>query len=286
MANGNRSKKGRNTSYEKRIEDAIGRKEFGKLSRGYDLMGDIAVIEFRGSKSSEKKLANILIETNSSIKTVLAKVGGVTGKYRIRKLRYVAGRRNFVANYRENNCSFRFDVRKVYFSNRLSFERSRILNLVKEGESIVVMFGGVGPFAIEIAKRIKDAKVVAIELNKFGYRYMLENIELNKTHNVEAVLGDVKKVSGRYGNLADRIIMPLPRSSLDFLDEAYRMARKRAVVHLYAFSGLDNPFNDVYEKVKEHSKMNKYRTRLLHKRVVRPYSPTESEIVLDYMIMK
>jgi tRNA (guanine37-N1)-methyltransferase len=278
------SKTGSNKEYEQQIIAVIGRSEFSKLARGYDLIGDIAIIDFKGSKKNEKKIANILMKSNSSINTVLAKVGAVSGRYRLRKLRYIAGKRNFIAEHKENGCKFRFNVRKVYFSNRLSFERSRILKLVKKGENVMVMFAGVGPFAIEIAKLVPNTNVVAIELNKSGYKYMLENIKLNKTVNVKAVLGDVKKKAEEYSNFADRIIMPLPRSSMDFLDSTYKVAKKQAVVHLYAFSDADDPFKDVLDKVKMHSKKNKYKVQLLNKRIVRPYSSNESELVLDYLI--
>ncbi len=284
------SRRGRKTArergYGERISEAIGKAEYAKLSRGYDQMGNIAIIEFNGKRENERKIASIMMHSNSSIKTVMAKAGAVSGKYRIRKLRYVAGARNYIANYSENNCMFRFDVRKVYFSNRLSFERSRILKLVKTGENVMVMFAGVGPFAIEIAKNIKGTNVVAIELNRQAYRYMVENIELNRLENVRAVYGDVKKAAGRYSGFADRIIMPLPGSSLEFLDQAYRVANKNSTVHLYAFSGLEDPFDGIISSIMSHSKRKKYRAKVLSSRVVRPYSARECEVVIDYSIKK
>jgi len=272
--------------YERRIIEEIGNEGFAKLSRGYDLLGDIAIIDFKGSRDEEKKAAKVLMEFNSSIKTVLAKAGAITGKYRIRKVRYVAGKRNFIAEYRENGCVFRFDVRKTYFSNRLSFERSRILKLVKKGENVVIMFAGVGPFAVEIAKNIKETKVIAIELNRDAYKYMLENIKLNKLGNMKAVCGDVHKIAKKYKGSADRVIMPLPNSSLEFLDDAYTVAGKNAVVHLYLFSKIEDGFDHVTSAIKEHSKRKKYKIKVLDKRVVRPYSATEQEVVIDYSIRK
>ena len=283
---GKRLKTGRNKEYEERIANAIGKKEFAKLSRGYDLLGDIAIIEFKGSRNNGREIANMLMEFNPNIKTVLKKVGAVSGKYRIRKVRYVAGRKNFIATYRENGCTFNFDMRKVYFSNRLSFERSRLLGLVKDSESVMVMFAGAGPFAIEIAKHVPTANVVAIELNRNGYNHILENIKINKTSNVRAMLGDVGKKAKEYMNSIDRIIMPLPRSSLDFLDATYDVAKKKAIVHLYAFSDSKEPFLPVLKRVKEHAKKRGYKIKLMSKRIVRSYSTSESEIVLDYMITK
>jgi len=271
--------------YEKSIENAIGKGEFERLSKGYDQLGNIAIIEFEGKAANEKKIARILMQHNKSIKTVLAKEGAVSGKYRTRKVKYVAGAKNFTAIYRENGCIFRFDVRKVYFSNRLSFERSRILNLVKKGEKVIVMFAGVGPFAIQIAKKVKQTKVVAIELNKAAYNYMLENMRINKAE-IEAVHGDVKRVASNYKNFADRIIMPLPKSSTDFLGEAYKVAKNKAVIHLYSFSDSENLFNDVYKAAKKSAEKRGFKIRLLNKRIVRPYSKYMSEIVLDILLDK
>lgn len=273
-------------SFEERIKHILDKKEIGLLAKGYDQLGNIAIIEFDGKRGKEKKIANALMQSNKSITTVLAKEGAVSGKYRIRKVRYIAGTKTYIANYRENGCLFRFDVRKVFFSNRLSFERSRILSLVKNGENVMVMFAGVGPFAIEIGKVMKRSKVLGIEANKFGYRYMQENIKLNKTANVTAVLGDVRKVSHNYRNFADRIIMPLPWSSLEFLDEVYAVAKKRAIVHLYAFTDTKNAFENVYTAIKKHSQRKKYSISMLDRRIVRPYSKAESEIVIDYKMTK
>jgi len=268
-------------AYREQLAKVLTKKELAQLARGYDQLGDIVIIEFEGDKGKEKEIAQILLDSNSSIKTVLAKAGAVSGRYRVRKLRYVAGAKNFIATHRENGCTFRFDTRKVFFSNRLSYERSRIIKLVKDGERIMVMFAGVGPFAIEIAKEKKGTNIVAVELNRFGYKYMLENIKLNKTDNVKPVLGDVRKLSKKYRNFADRIIMPLPRSSMDFLDEAYAIAKKRATVHLYAFANAPDTLKDA---IRAHADRNGYNVRFLGWREVRPYSTTESEYVIDYQI--
>jgi tRNA (guanine37-N1)-methyltransferase len=277
--------KGAKDDFRARLSDILTTEEQQLLSRGYDQLGDIAIIEFDGSKAKGRKIGKLLIETNSSIKTVLAKAGAVQGKYRIRKVEYLAGKRNFIATYRENNCTFRFDVRKVFFSNRLSYERSRILGLVKDGENVMVMFAGVGPFAIEIAKANPKTSVVAIEMNRFGYKYMRESITLNKLSNVKPVLGDVKKMSGKYKNFADRIIMPLPRSSMEFLDDVHKVAKKNAIVHFYVFSETGS-IDKIKEKIIDHAKKLHHKIKFLDERVVRPYSTFESEFVIDFRITK
>jgi tRNA (guanine37-N1)-methyltransferase len=271
--------------FKRELERILAPDEQQKLSRGYDQLGDIAIIEFAGSRAKGRRIGELLMEANKSIKTVLAKAGAVSGKYRIRKVEHLAGKRSFIANYRENNCTFRFDVRRVFFSNRLSYERSRIIGLVRDGENVLVMFAGAGPFAIEIAKARPKTNIIAVEMNRFGYNYMKENVKLNKTANVKPVLGDMKKLSGKYGNFADRIIMPLPKSSIEFLDDAYKVAKRSAIVHLYVFAETDG-IDRIHERIAAHAKKCHYRVKFSNERIVRPYSSSESEFVLDYEIRK
>jgi tRNA (guanine37-N1)-methyltransferase len=252
-----------------------------EAAKGYDILGDIAIIDV--SPSLAKKVAGAIIGTNGSISTVLRKGGAVKGRFRTRKFYFVAGKRNYVANYRENGCTFRFDVRTSFFSTRLAYERKRIAGLVKDGEKVVVMFSGVGPFAIEIAKARKNCKVVAIELNKEAHKAALLNKKLNRVENVVLVQGDVKKLAPMYLNFADRIVMPLPKGASKFLGEALLVAKKGCVVHYYAFCRADRE-QEAVEGIRKFVESHGRRFRLLKKRTVRPYSAREIEIVVDFTV--
>ncbi len=270
-----------------KIRGLLDDKERGMLARGFDQYGSIAVIDIEDAlRAKEKLVAQAIMDSNGSIKTVIAKAGPVHGVYRTRDYRYVAGLRTFAAEHRENGCMFRFDVRKAFFSNRLAFERARVRSLCRPKESVMVMFAGVGPFAIEIAKEHKDSKVVAVELNRAAYTYMLENIKINKTPNVAALCSDVKKLPGEYDGTADRIIMPLPQKSLEFLDDAFRISRNGATVHLYLFGPKETALSDARKTIRAHASMNGYKVRFLFSRDVRPYSAKEVEIVVDFRVTR
>ena len=258
----------------------------GRSRIGYDLLGGTAIIEFRGTRAGAREAALKLMEFDGRIKTVLLKAGPVTGEYRTRKLSHLAGARKYTVDYRENGCTFRFDPRKTFFSSRLSFERSRILNLAKDGENVCVMFAGAGPFAIELAKKFRGSIITAIEKNPASVRYLKENLALNRTPNVTAVKGDVKKVAKSYRGSADRIIMPLPWSSLDFLDEAVLVAKERATVHIYIFGRTEGLEAESWKRIAAHAKRNRCTARKLFSRAVRTYSASESEIVIDYTLRK
>ncbi len=251
-------------------------------AKAYDVLGSIAIIN---RVSRAKELAKAIMRANKRVKTVVMKKGAVKGKYRTRGYSHVLGSRNFIAVYKENGCVFRFDIRKAFFSSRLAYERLRIASQVKDKEHVMVMFAGVGPFAIEIAKQHKNAKVVAIELNKYAYKSMLENIRLNKVE-VEAVQGDVKDKAAKYKNWADRIVMPLPKSSSSFLDSALLAARNGCIVHYYAFGKAGEAIQANKEKIREFLEAHNAKPVFLFSRTVRPYSPSEIEVVIDFKIMK
>ncbi len=258
--------------------------EYDSSVRGYDVLGSIAVIGERGKRG--RVIADAVMKINKNVKTVVSKAGAVKGRYRKREFEFVAGERNFIADYKENGCTFRFDIRKTFFSSRLSFERKRITELSRDNEHVVVMFAGIGPFAIEIAKRNRNSEIVAVELNRDSYKYMLENIRINKTANVEPILGDAKSIVEGMADWADRIVMPLPMSADKFLKSAIIAARNGCIIHYYSFGNSADPFSESGRMARELAKSMGFTARVVGKRVVRPYSKDTSEIVLDIRIGK
>lgn len=258
-----------------------------KSAPGYDILGNIAVVDFEGiAKARQAAIARGILGEHKNVATVLAKAGPVSGTFRTRKLRYAAGKRNYVADYKENGCRFVFDVRQSFFSNRLSYERARIASLSKRKEKVLVMFAGVGPFAIEIAKRNPKADVVAIELNRDAFAAMCGNIMINKVNNVTAVLGDVRSTALRYRSFADRVVMPLPKDSIEFLGAAVECCKRNGVVHIYIITGRDHPLKDASSILAAHATANRYRGKISDWRIVRNYSPAEVEIGVDWRVRK
>ena len=208
---------------------------------GYDVVGNIAILKFdrETSLAAKKKFASSYLVKNKSVTTVLEKIGKFSGRLRTLKTRWLAGEKTLEALYRENGCEFRFNVDTCYFSPRLSEERKTVASFVKKGERVLVMFGGVAPFAIVIGKTKKPSEVVSVELGRDCSRYALENVKRNKlTGVVEIVQGDVrrmigagKKVSGAF----DRIVMARPNLEDSFLDAAFRVVKNGTIIHCYGF---------------------------------------------------
>lgn len=272
----------RSPDYRTLLLKRIGKKGYEDAIKSFDLIGNTAII---GSQpSTERAIAEAIMDANPKVTRVISKAGAVSGRYRTRNFHHVAGERGYSVTYAENNIRISMDIRKAFFSPRLAYERKRISDLAKDGEAVVVMFAGVGPFAILLAKEHPHSKVVAIELNMEAYKYMLDNVTLNKALNVTPLHGDVRRFSKKYGGFADRILMPLPKDSHDFIDVANSMSADRCVIHYYAFGPKLNPYSKPMSDIKSFFAAKGKRVKFLFKRVVRQYSPTDVEIVLDFEI--
>src|SRR3990167_2190840 len=113
----------------------------------FDQIGGIAILEPpRDYKINEKEAATEILANNKHIESVYLKTGGRKGKYRIRKLRFIDGKKSTYTTYKESDCVFELDIAKVYFSPRLAFERTRIAEQAQNGENVLALFAGAGPF--------------------------------------------------------------------------------------------------------------------------------------------
>ncbi len=275
-------------SLEDALKNVLTKHELGELVKSFDVIGDIAIIEIpRALRKKEKLIANALLRVHKNLRVVCAKAGAMKGVFRTRKLRILAGEKRTETIYKESGCAFKLDVAKVYFSVRLSHERERVASLVKPGETVFVFFAGVGPFPIIIAKRQQRAKIYAIELNPRAYKYLEYNIALNRmSHQITSVLGDVKKiVPKKFPRSADRILMPLPKGAGEFLDAAFECARKNCVIHFYSFSSEEKPFEDAAKKIQKIAQKKKRKIEFINKKIIRPYSPHVSQVVLDFRVL-
>jgi tRNA (guanine37-N1)-methyltransferase len=188
---------------------------------------------------------------------------------------------------KENKCILKTDVEKVFYSTRLVTERKRIALLVKPNEIIGVFFAGVGPFAIEICKLSKPKEIIAIELNPIGFKYLKENIILNKMQDkIIPIKGDVKKEYKNYKDYFDRIPMPLPKSAENFLNEAIYSIKNNGFIHVYNFVSKKEPFTKIIEIIKKKEKENNCKIEIINKKILRSFSQTTVQIVLDLKIKK
>jgi tRNA (guanine37-N1)-methyltransferase len=258
------------------------------VCNSYDVVGDIAIVRLtERSRTCSEKVAEAVMAAHRSVKTVLAQASAVSGEFRVRRLEYVAGERKTCTVHRESGCLFSVDVEKCYFSPRLSYERMRVARLVEDGETVVNMFAGVGCFSIVMAKHAEVEKVYSIDINPEAVRLMRENVRVNRVYGrVVPILGDAGEVvEERLRHVADRVLMPLPAKSLEYLPYALLALKERGGwVHYYGFehaAKCEDAVDKARVKVSEKLLDICDSFEIPFGRVVRATGPNWYQVVLD-----
>ncbi len=231
---------------------------------GFDLLGQVAIINFHEKKNLKKKkeIAKNLIIKHKNIKTVLEKVERIKGRLRKPTTKYLAGRKIKEVMYKENNCVFKFNIDETYFSPRLSNERKEIAKKIKKKDKVLVMFAGVAPYSIVIAKLRKPLIVYSIELNKKASKYAEENVRLNKVGDkVKVIQGDVKRIISKLNMKFDVIVMPRPQLKESFLQQSFAVAKRGTRIFYYGFAKQGDE-KKILEQIETEAKKAKKRIKI------------------------
>lgn len=263
-----------------------------KIPSSYDIIGSrekaVAIVEIPDDfKKKEKEIANEILTRHKNVKSVLKIESERKGVYRITEYKLLAGDSDTEVIHKENYCMFKLDPKLVYFSPREGTERLRIANQVKPKETIMLMFAGIGAYAIAIAKKqSKVNKIISIEINPIAYEYMKENVRLNKSSSkIIPVLGDVKLKCKEWYGKCDRVIMPLPQEAWKFLDLAFKSLKNHGIIHMYIIGREENIKNKVKEIVDKFTKKIKRKTSYKIKKIL-PYAPRTYKYRVDIKVLK
>jgi tRNA (guanine37-N1)-methyltransferase len=274
-----------------KLSEAHPKEELGKVYSSFDVIGDIAIIKIPPSNTANAKtIAKQIMVVHSNIKTVFTPASSITGDFRVRVLRLLAGENKTVTTHRESGCSFRVDVEKTYFSPRLSFEHKRIACLVKRSETVVNMFAGVGCFSIVIAKTVNPVKVYSIDVNPVAIECMKENVKVNHVEgSVFPILGDAKDIiAANLRGIADRVLMPLPEKALEYLPLALSALKPTGGwIHFYDFQhapGKENPMEKTRVMVAQKLNSLDINYVIANSRMMRPTGPNWYQTVLDIQV--
>jgi tRNA (guanine37-N1)-methyltransferase len=231
----------------------------------HELIGGIAIMQ-----EDDREGARRLLASRPSLHTVLSPESAVEGEYRTRRFVCLAGEETTRTRHVEYGLRFDIDLAEAYFSARLANERQRLLGLMRDGERVLDMFAGVGPFAIALAERA--GLVVASDINPGAVRLMIRNIGTNRRTNVLPVLADARTLGAVFPPVFDRIVMNLPVTSAVFLPTACRLCREGGWIHFYALQSREGEYLDL---LAEHTQGR------IRERFVRSYSPAQHHAVYD-----
>ncbi|MFW9773514.1 MAG: class I SAM-dependent methyltransferase family protein [Candidatus Heimdallarchaeota archaeon] len=269
------------------------------VPKSYDIIGDIAILEFKDVNEIEKHefeeykriISQAVIQVNKNVLSVFEKISEVKGEFRLRKFSFLFGEDKSETIHRENKCLFKLDIKKTYFSPRLSNERRRVANSnIRQNEVIVDMFSGVGPFSIQIA-RLNKVEIHAFDVNPQAYENLRKNIDLNKLKgkvfpynlNIKEILVPENKIGEALKNQVDRVIMNLPEKSFDFIKVACFLLKKSGgTLHIYSIVEKPKSIEKAIKLLdKILGKHNWLINKILNSRIVKSYSPKAELVAID-----
>ena len=260
------------------LEDELTSEEIENLRTSFDTIGDIVILEIPDDLQDKKLLIGDAALKFTKRKSIYMKKSAIKGTTRVRDLEFLAGEDDSVTIHKEHGARLKLDVREVYFSPRLATERKRVMESVKEGEKILDMFCGIGPFPIVIATN-KNVEIAAVDINESAIKYLDENIRMNKLKgSIKTYCGDVREVSKSFNLKFDRIIMNLPGLAYTFLDVAVDLIEDGGTINYYEFSdsyeqGIKRLENACHEARKE--------VEIINTRKVKSTSPGEWHVAID-----
>ncbi|KAM9355650.1 tRNA (guanine(37)-N(1))-methyltransferase isoform 2-T2 [Pholidichthys leucotaenia] len=235
------------------------------VTSAFSRVGHIAHMNLRDHQLPFKNLiGQVIMDKNPGVTCVVNKTNIIDCTYRNFKMEVLAGEENMLAKVKENGVTYEFDFSRVYWNPRLSTEHQRVVQLIKQGDTVFDVFAGVGPFAVPAARL--GATVFANDLNPESYKWLQHNCKLNKVEgkvrafNLDGrafIQGPLKQeLHALLKETASvHVVMNLPALALEFLD-AFRGLLQRELpceenlptVHCYGFSKEGNPDTDVVQR--------------------------------------
>ena len=260
------------------------------LPQAFDVVGDIIIIDIRPElKPNQNLIGEEILKIHKNIKTLLAKAGDISGVYRLREYTFLCGENKTRTIHKEFGCQYHVDVTKAYFSPRLSHEHERVALQVQAGETVVDLFAGVGPFSVLIGKRQSEAKVYAVDLNPDAVELLKLNVRVNGVENrVFPICADAREITQtQLKGSADRVIMNLPETAIDFVDAACNAVKPDGgKVHFYGFVRSPDCIEKLQQRFTELVAKNGRKVEaFLYAKSIRETAPFESQVVLDAKIV-
>ena len=260
------------------LKDELTDDEIENLRTSFDTIGDIVILEIPEDLQDKKQLIGDAALKFTKRKAIYMKKSAIKGTTRVRDLEFLSGTDDSVTIHKEHGARLKLDVREVYFSPRLATERKRVMESVKDGEKILDMFCGIGPYPIVIAKN-KDVDITAVDINESAIKYLNENIKLNKLKgNIRTYCGDVREVSAGFKTKFDRIIMNLPGLAYTFLDVSVNLIEDGGTINYYEFS---DSYEQGIKRLESACKQVGKEVEIINTRKVKSTSPGEWHVAID-----
>lgn len=277
------------------LRGAIGDGEAALAYSSFDQVGHAIIVRVPdGLRHRRAEIGAALLAAVKPARSVYAQSSDVSGEHRTRGLELIAGVDEPVTVHVEHGFRLEVDVRGAFFSPRLATERQRVAGMVRGGEAVLNMFGGVGAFSIAAAMAAA-CTVHSVDVNPVAARLCEANAARNARRmagRVVSVLGDAREAAAaRFGEgegrpQADRTLMLLPERSDEFLADAARATADGGTIHYYAHVHADKKAGAPAEAERRFRAASPVRAEIAGSRVVRAIGPRYYQAAVDAVISK
>lgn len=234
----------------------------------WEKLGDVVVLRIPDALRPHAREVAAAFADALAVRCVVEDTAGVGGELRAMRGALLLGD-DPVTTHVENGVKYRLDASRIMFSSGNVAERARAAGIDAAGETVVDMFAGIGYFALPLALRSGAARVVALEKNPLAFRYLEENVRLNRLERVVACwLGDNRDYP--HERNAHRVLMGYFPGTEAFLPKAMRLLRPEGgIVHYHDIAPAESWRAKLEGALRAHARD----VRVEEARVVKSYAP-------------
>jgi len=275
-----------------KLNNILSVEELSLLPRGFQTLGSIIILKLNPKLLEKQKIiGQAYLDLLPKMRSVYANKGRVIGSFREpENIEFLVGEDNPIVEHKEHGIKYRFNIKKIMFSQGNLNERRFLATLVTKGEIVVDMFAGMGYFSLPIAKHSDVGQIYSIELNPTSYKTLLENIKINHLEEkIIAINGDCKREVLELsisGIRADRVIMGVFPAPKDYVKEALSLTKEEGTIFHYEGIVEKETYISLFKEFEEICQKEQFNCKLESHRFVKSYGPNLFHIVLDIFVRK
>jgi len=245
-----------------------------KLPENWEMIGDVLLIKLPEGLFEHKDQIGKVYADVLNAKTVLLQ-GMIKGKKREPEVEKIYGEDTETIHL-ENRIRYKLDTSQIMFSSGNIDERIRMSEAVEKDETVVDMFAGIGYFSLPMAVHGEPEKVYSLEINPTAFRYLKENVKLNKVADtVEPRHLDNRNFT--FSN-ADRVVMGYLHETWSYLDKALEFLDGSGFIHYHTRS-VDSRYPEDVKEELDHNLETEF--KILDIRRIKSYAPHVFHVVAD-----